>query len=578
MGIEKRGSSIELHLRTAIEQSPLATAILDPDGRCLLVNDVWNALWGSGVDGLPKGSSVFESERLRTMGLTAYLEECRQNGEVSTPLLFRETTPETRLRWLRAFIYPVRDESGALLEMGLVLEDFTERKALEDQLVHQAFHDLLTGLPNRALFLDRLTHALSRAKREAERGEACGVALLYMDLDDFKRFNDSLGHQAGDQLLVGVAERVGGILRLGDTFARFGGDEFAMLLEGLEEVGQAAEVAKRIKRDLIAPFEVDDHQAVVTSSIGIVMAATGSNIGEDYAEELMRRADIAMYRSKSEGKDRHEVFSVGMNHSLEHLRMEEDLRRAIEREEFRVYYQPQVLLATGEMVGFEALVRWKHPERGLLAPSEFIPLAEETGLIVRLGGWVLEEACCQARVFRERNLPGAPPRMYVNLSARQFRHPNLVEEISAILSETETDPQSLALEITESVIMEKPALAMDILRALKDLGVTLVMDDFGTGYSSITNLKRFPVDVLKMDRSIVEGMDGDPTNRAVVSASIGLAHALGLDVVAEGVETAGELDKLLSMGCEVAQGYYWLRPSSSEEITELLAAGSSPWS
>ena len=397
-----------------------------------------------------------------------------------------------------------------------------------------------------------------------------------MDLDDFKRFNDSLGHQAGDQLLVGVAERVGGILRLGDTFARFGGDEFAMLLEGLEEVGQAAEVAKRIKRDLIAPFEVDGHQAVVTSSIGIVMAATGSKIGEDYAEELMRRADIAMYRSKSEGKDRHEVFSVGMNHSLVHLRMEEDLRRAIEREEFRVYYQPQVLLATGEMVGFEALVRWKHPERGLLAPSEFIPMAEETGLIVRLGGWVLEEACRQARVFRERNLPGAPPRMYVNLSARQFRHPELVEEISAILSETETDPRTLALEITESVMMEKRTAAMDILRALKDLGVTLVMDDFGTGYSSITNLKSFPVDVLKMDRSIVEGMDRDPTNRAVVSASIGLAHALGLDVVAEGVETAGELDKLLSMGCDVAQGYYWLRPSSSEEITELLAAGSSP--
>jgi EAL domain-containing protein (putative c-di-GMP-specific phosphodiesterase class I) len=365
-------------------------------------------------------------------------------------------------------------------------------------------------------------------------------------------------------------------LRLGDTFARFGGDEFAMLLEGLDDVSQAAEVAKRIKRDLIAPFEVDGHQAVVTSSIGIVMAATGSNIGEDHAEELMRRADIAMYRSKSEGKDRHEVFSVGMNHSLEHLRMEEDLRRAIEREEFRVYYQPQVLLATGEMVGFEALVRWKHPERGLLPPSEFIPLAEETGQIVRLGGWVLEEACRQARVFRERNSPGAPPRMYVNLSARQFRHPELVEEISAILSETETDPRTLALEITESVMMEKRPAAMDILRALKDLGVTLVMDDFGTGYSSITNLKSFPVDVLKMDRSIVEGMDRDLANRAIVSASIGLAHALGLDVVAEGVETAGELDKLLSMGCDVAQGYYWLRPSPSEEITELLAAGSSP--
>jgi diguanylate cyclase (GGDEF)-like protein/PAS domain S-box-containing protein len=575
MAIEKRRSFTELHLRTAIEQSPLATAILDPDGRCLLVNAAWNALWGSGEDGVPAGSSVFESERLRTMGLTVYLEECRQHGEVTTPLLFREATPETRLRWLRAFIYPVRDESGALLEMGLVLEDFTERKALEDQLVHRAFHDPLTGLPNRVLFLDRLGHALSRAKREAERSEACGVALLYMDLDDFKRFNDSLGHAAGDKLLVGVAERVGAHLRLGDTFARFGGDEFAMLLEGLEDVHQAAEVAERIKRDLIAPFEVDGHQAVVTSSIGIVMAATGSNIGEDYAEELMSRADIAMYRSKSEGKDRHEVFSLGMDHSLEHLQMEEDLRRAIEREEFRVYYQPLVLLVTGEMVGFEALVRWKHPERGLLAPSEFIPMAEKTGLIVPLGEWVLAEACRQARVFRERILPGAPPRMYVNLSASQFRHPELVEGISAILSETKTDPRSIALEITESVMMEQRPASANILRALKDLGVMLVMDDFGTGYSSITNLKSFPFDVLKMDRSIVEGMDRDLANRAVVSASIGLGHALGLDVVAEGVETSGELDELRSMGCDAAQGYYWLRPSSSEKITELLAAGSS---
>jgi diguanylate cyclase (GGDEF)-like protein len=576
MGIEKRGSSTELHLRTVIEQSPLATAILDPDGRYLLVNAAWNALWSLGEYGFLEGSSVFDSERLRAMGLTAYLEECRQNGEVTEPLLFREATPETRPRWLRAFIYPVRGESGALLEMGLVLEDFTDRKALEDQLAHQAFHDSLTGLPNRALFGDRLVHALSRAKRQAERGEACGVALLYMDLDDFKRFNDSLGHAAGDQLLVGVAERVAGWLRLGDTFARFGGDEFAMLLEDLEDVGHAADVAERIKRDLITPFEVDGHQAVVTSSIGIVTVATGSKTGEDYAEELMRRADIAMYRSKSGGKDRHEVFSAGMNHSLERLGIDEDLRSAIEREEFRVYYQPQVLLRTGEMVGFEALVRWEHPERGLLAPAQFISLAEETGLIVPLGRWVLAEACRQARIFRQQISPAAPLRMFVNLSARQFRHPELVEEVSAALSETGMPPRHLALEITESVIMQKRSTAVDILRALKDLGVTLVMDDFGTGYSSITNLKSFPVDVLKVDRSIVEGMDSDLTNRAIVSAAIDFAHALGLDVVAEGVETSGELDSLRSMGCDVAQGYYWLRPCSSEKITELLAAGSSP--
>jgi diguanylate cyclase (GGDEF)-like protein len=572
MGIEKRGSSTDLHLRTATEQSPLATAILGPDGRYLLVNAAWKALWALGEGNPPKNSSIFEDERLYAMGLTAYIEECRRNSAVTTPLLFREAqADETGPRWLQAFIYPVRDETGALLEVGLVLEDFTERKALEDQLAHQAFHDSLTGLPNRVLFRDRLVHALSRAKRQAAQGEAGRVALMYMDLDDFKRFNDSLGHQAGDQLLVGVAERVTDGLRLGDTFARIAGDEFAMLLEDLEDVVQAAGVAARIKQDLRAPFEVDGHRAVVTSSIGVVVAAPGET-GEDYAEELMRRADIAMYRSKHEGKNRHEIFYSGMNHSLERLGLEEDLRRAIEHQELRVYYQPQILMSTGETVGFEALVRWEHPERGLLAPSEFITLAEETGMIIALGQWVLAEACRQVRIFRERIPPDAPLRMSVNLSARQFRHPELVEEVLAILSQTGTDSRDVILEITESVMMEKGPNARHILRALKGLGLTLAMDDFGTGYSSITTLKSLPVDILKLDRSMVEGMDRDPQNRALVSATIGLAHALGLDVVVEGVETAGELDKLRSMGCDIAQGYYWSRPCSSEKATELLVS------
>jgi diguanylate cyclase (GGDEF)-like protein len=572
MGIGKRGSLTDLHLRTALEQSPLGTAILGPDGRYLLVNAAWNAMWALGEGGPPEDSSVFENERLRAMGLIPYLEECRQNGKVTTPILFCEETPETAPRWLRALIYPVRDEAGTLLEMGLVLEDFTERKALEDQLAHRAFHDALTGLANRALFLDRLGHALARAKRRAEQGQVGGVALLYIDLDDFKRFNDSLGHNAGDQLLVGVAERIVARLRLGDTFARFGGDEFAMLLEDLEDVGYAADVAERIKRDLSAPFEVDGHEAVVTTSIGIVMAAPGE-AGEDYAEELMRRADIAMYRSKGEGKDRHEVFSSSMNHSLERLGLEEDLRGAIEREEFRVHYQPQVLISTGQTVGFEALLRWEHPERGPLAPSEFIPLAEETGLIIPLGRWVLAEACRRGRIFREQISPEAPLRMFVNLSARQFRHPELVEEVSAALTETGMDPHDLALEITESVMMGERSTARDILWALKDLGLTLVMDDFGTGYSSITYLKSFPVDILKMDGSMVEGIDEDPENRAIVSATTRLAHALGLEVVAEGVETAGELDELRSVGCDFAQGYYWQRPCSAEKTMKLLTAG-----
>ncbi len=567
----------DLHLRTAIEQSPLATAILGPDGRYLLVNAAWKALWSLAVGRAADVSNAFEDERLRSMGLTPYLEECRANGAVTTSPLFLETRgDEAGSRWLKAFVYPVRDDDGSLLQMGLVLEDFTERKALEDQLAHRAFHDPLTGLPNRALFLDRLVHALARAERQAERGASGGVAVLYMDLDEFKRFNDSLGHHAGDRLLIGVAERVAARMRTGDTFARIAGDEFGMLLEDLEDVGQAAEVAKRIKRDLTRPFLVDGHEAVVTASIGIGAAGPGES-GEESAEELMRRADVAMYQGKREGKDRHKVFASRMNHSFERLELEENLRRALAREELRVYYQPQVGVSTGEVIGFEALVRWEYEERGLLLPSEFIPVAEQTGMIVPLGRWVLAEACRQARAFRERIPPDAPLRIGVNLSVLQLRHPDLLKEVSEILSETGMDPRELALEITESaMIKEDRPNAVDTLRELKNLGVSLAIDDFGTGHSSITNLKSFPVDIIKMDQSMVEGVDKDPKNRAIVSATKGLAQAFGLEVGAECVETAGEMETLRLLGCDFAQGYYWHEPGPAEEMETLLAGSFGP--
>jgi diguanylate cyclase (GGDEF)-like protein len=562
-----------LHLRTAFEQSPLATAILGPDGRYLLVNAAWNALWSLGVGGPPEGSNVFEDERLRAMGLIPYLEECRAGGAVSTsPLLLETRGAETGPRWLKAFVYPVRDEAGSLLQMGLVLEDFTERKALEGQLAHRAFHDPLTGLPNRALFSDRLVHALARAKRQAELGESGAVAVLYLDLDEFKRFNDSLGHHAGDRLLVGVAERVAARMRTGDTFARIAGDEFALLLEDLEDVGQAAEVAERIKRDLTLPFVVDGHEAVVTSSIGIATAVPGES-GEEYAEELMRRADVAMYQGKREGKDRYKVFSSPMNHSFERLELEENLRRAIAREELKVYYQPQVRISTGEVIGFEALVRWEYAKRGLLLPSEFIPVAEQTGMIVPLGRWVLAEACRQARAFREQIPPEAPLRVCVNLSTLQLRHPELLEEVSEVLSENGTDPRELALEITESMMDEQDrSNAVDILQGLKNLGVSLAIDDFGTGHSSITNLKSFPVDMLKMDRSMVEGVHEDPKNWAIVSATRGLAQAFGLELGAEGVETAEEMEAVRLLGCDFVQGYYLQEPGPAEEMEKVLTS------
>jgi diguanylate cyclase (GGDEF)-like protein len=394
--------------------------------------------------------------------------------------------------------------------------------------------------------------------------------VLYLDLDEFKRFNDSLGHHAGDRLLVGVAERVAARMRSSDTFARIAGDEFGMLLEDLEDVSQAAEVAARIKQDLTLPFKVDGHEAVVTASIGIATAGPGES-GEESAEELMRRADVAMYQGKREGKDRYKVFSSRMNHSFERLELEENLRRAIAREELKVYYQPQVKTSTGEVIGFEALVRWEYAKRGLLLPSEFIPVAEQTGMIGPLGRWVLAEACRQARAFREHIPPDAPLRMCVNLSALQLRHPELLEEVSEVLSDTGMDPRELALEITESVMSKQDrSTTVDMLRGLKYMGVSLAIDDFGTGHSSITNLKSFPVDMLKMDRSMVERVHEDSENRAIVSATRGLAQAFGLEMGAEGVETAEEMEALRLLGCDFVQGYYWQEPGPAEEMEKVL--------
>ncbi len=564
----------DVHLHTAIEQSPLGTVIFDPDGVCLLVNRAWHALWDvEGGETLSKGRNIFESDEIRAMGLVPYMKETMGDGAVTTPLLFYEAErigSRRRPRWLRAFIYPVRDETGGLLEVGLILEDFTERKMLEDQLAHKAFHDTLTGLPNRALFLDRLGHALSIVRQNAVRdgdSDESKVALLFLDLDNFKYVNDSLGHDAGDLLLVEVARRIKACLRPGDTVARFGGDEFAALLEETEGADGAVGLAERIAQTLKAPIVIGGHEMVVKTSIGIVLNKPSEESGED----LLRRADIAMYRSKGGGKDRYEVFSEEMNgHELRRLKLEEDLRKAIEHKEFRIRYQPQMLLETGEVVGFEALLRWEHPERGLLEPSDFISLAEETGMIIPLGRWVLAEACRQARIFREMVSYDPPLKMSVNLSARQFRHPELVEEVTAALSESGLDPSELSLEITESVMMEEQTSAKVILAALKNLGLTLVMDDFGNGFSSISYLKKFPVDVLKMDRSMVEGVNDSSEDAAIVSATISLAHALGLEAVAEGIETTEELEELHSLGCKFGQGYYWRKPCPAEEALEML--------
>ncbi|QIN79146.1 PAS domain S-box protein [Rubrobacter marinus] len=447
---------------------------------------------------------------------------------------------------------------------GIVVNsrDVTERKALEERLTHQALHDGLTALPNRALFMDRLGHAL-------DRGEA-HAAVLFVDLDDFKVVNDSLGHEVGDRMLVAVGERLGTCLRPEDTLARLGGDEFAVLLEDVRGSDEATGAAGRIAEALRDPFTLGEHEVFVSASIGIALG--GGDPRPGLPDDLLRQADMAMYEAKKKGKANHEVFEPRMDApALGRLRMGTDLRRAVERGEFRVHYQPEVSLETGEVVGFEALVRWEHPEHGLVAPARFIPVAEETGLIVPMGRWVLEEACRQARAWQDLRPDGPPRVMSVNLSARQFEHPDLARDVARALRESGLEPGRLVLEITESVVMNDARSTVGTLGELKALGVRLAIDDFGTGYSSLSYLRRFPVDYLKVDRSFVDGIGEDPGDAVLVSGIVDLAHALGLNVVAEGVETQEQLALLRGMGCDLAQGYHFARPLPSEEASTLLA-------
>jgi diguanylate cyclase (GGDEF)-like protein/PAS domain S-box-containing protein len=447
---------------------------------------------------------------------------------------------------------------------GIVLNsrDVTERKALEDQLRRQAFHDPLTDLANRALFRDRVEHALSRAGRQDEV-----LSVLYLDLDNFKTVNDSLGHPVGDALLVEVAARLQGCLRSSDTMARLGGDEFAILLEDATGEHSPESVAERISLLLRVPFLVGTHDVLVSASIGI----TDASESRDGVDELLRNADVAMYAAKGLGKGRAERFEPAMYAVVrQRLELTAELRRALDQHEFRVFYQPIVDLHTSRIREVEALVRWQHPDRGLVSPLEFIPLAEETGLIVPLGRWVLEQACRQARAWHVEH-PSEPLLvMGVNLSGRQFQDPELVADVERVLRDTGLPPGCLKLEITESVAMQNAARAEITMQALKDLGVRLAIDDFGTGYSSLQYLKRFPVDTLKIDKSFVDGLGADEQDTAIVQSVVALAKALHLDVTGEGVETRSQHAQLRLLGVERAQGFLFARPMPPQDIGAML--------
>jgi diguanylate cyclase (GGDEF)-like protein len=432
-----------------------------------------------------------------------------------------------------------------------------------EQLTKQAFRDSLTGLPNRALFMDRLSHGLTGAKRRHEH-----LAVLFLDLDRFKVINDTLGHTVGDQLLVEVSDRLGSSLRPGDTVARLGGDEFGILLEDVADAATAEAVALRIEEELAKPLHFEGREIFVSASIGIALSSARLGM----PEEILRDADLAMYHAKSKGNARHEIFDDSMSApALDRMDLEMDLRSAISRQEFRLHYQPILRMDTGRITEVEALIRWQHAKRGLLQPDSFIGLTEETGLIVPIGQWVLREACRQAREW-QLEFPSIPPLvMSVNLSAKQFQNPNLVQEISQALAESGLAAGSLKLEITESVVMQDAPATLAKLKDLKDLGIRLAIDDFGTGYSSLGYLKRFPVDTIKIDRSFVKGLSKDGNDNAIVRAVITVAKTLNMDVTAEGVETEQQRIELKALGCDRAQGFLFARPADAEHVGPLLA-------
>jgi diguanylate cyclase (GGDEF)-like protein/PAS domain S-box-containing protein len=542
----------ESRLRSVIESAPIVLWGIDKEGRQTLSEgrtSLVSALRAQGTE----GASIFDR-----WGHDPTVVEAHRRALAGEEF---STTAEFGGIWLEAHYSPVRDSQGEVVGAFGVAIDVTERKQAEDRLSHLALHDGLTGLPNRTLFLDRLAHALARARRDRSR-----CLVLFVDLDRFKRINDSLGHRAGDQILLETADRIANALRSDDSVARLGGDEFTVLCEGIHDEREALRIAEKVTDELGHLYDVQDGELFISASIGVALSEPDST-----PEQLLRDADAAMYRAKTHGRARIELFDeVSRTQTVDRLALESAMHGALEREEFKLVFQPKVSLMSGRVTGFEALLRWEHPDRGMMLPSEFISVAEDSGQIVPIGRWVIENAARQAAEWAVARDDGIPPLMCINLSARQFAQPDIVEVVDEALAVTGCDPGSLCLEITESVVMEQTHATIAVLDRLKDLGVRLAIDDFGTGYSSLGYLQRFRIDFLKIDRSFVERLATDSEQYAIVDAIVRLAQALGLGVIAEGVETPAQVQALRELGCELVQGFLFARPQPAEEAAKLL--------
>jgi diguanylate cyclase (GGDEF)-like protein len=476
--------------------------------------------------------------------------------------------PDSARAWTQDELLLLADLAEAMCTELDLRREVVIRRDTQEALVHITLHDELTGLPNRAYLSERLRNAITRAQRDP----TSQFAVLFLDLDRFKIVNDSIGHHGGDGMLVAVAERLAGVLRPEDTVARMGGDEFAILLEGLSGSDDARIVAERIQIALSRPIDLGGYEVYTSASIGIVLSSS-SFLATEHPEHLLRNADMAMYRAKSGGPAGHALFDRAMHRdALARLQLETDLRHALERGEFRLVYQPVISLRTGRIVGAEALIRWQHPERGLVPPSEFVPLAEDTGLIVPIGEWVLHEAC--SRVQRWATPAGTEPlTLAVNLSIKQFAKPGLDDRLAVVLKDTGLAPERLALEVTESIVIDQPEATTVLLASLKGLGVKVHMDDFGTGYSSLSYLHQLPLDGLKVDRAFVSRMDHDERSRQLVHTVLQLARSIGLVAVAEGVTTRAQLTELRRLDCEFGQGYLFSEPLEPDAFGALIATG-----